>query len=210
MIAFSMARKARTLGAVMAIAVLPGCSCEKTPEPPAPSKTSAPAGATGSNAGSSTTAQAAAAGPGEIAWDVPARWKQIPNPNGMRVATYLIARADGDSEDGEMGVSRVGGSVEANLGRWKAQFDPVKADSAKRQERTIAGLRVTIFETAGTYTGMVVKGQATKPRESWAMLAAIVEVKGGDPWFFKLTGPEKTLSAARSEFESLANSVRPK
>lgn len=128
----------------------------------------------------------------------------------MRVATYLVARADGDTEDGEMSVSRVGGSIEANLGRWKAQFDPVKAEATKRQERTIAGLRVTIFETAGAYTGMFVKGQAIKPKEGWAMLAVIVEVQGGDPWFFKLTGPEKTLAAARPDFDSLANSMRPK
>jgi hypothetical protein len=87
----------------------------------------------------------------------------------MRIATYLVARAEGDPDDAEMSVSRVGGSVEANLGRWKAQFDPPKADATKRFERQVAGLKVTIFETAGSYTGMVVRGQNPKPRESWAL-----------------------------------------
>lgn len=188
------------------IVVLAG-ACEKTPEPTpaAPSAT-----ASGSAGASATAIPQSKIGPGEIAWDVPAKWTQAPNPNAMRLATYLIPRAAGDSEDAEMSVSRVGGSVEMNLNRWKGQFDPAKPDSMKRVEREVAGLRVTIFEIAGNYTGMVMKGQVTKPKESYALLAAIVEKSGGDPWFFKLTGPEKTVTAARADFESLANSFRPK
>ena len=188
-------------------------ACNSNPEPGSGSKpmSGSPQGATTASSGATTSAPAQSkAGPGEILWDVPKSWKEIPNPNAMRIATYLVARADGDPDDGEMSVSRVGGGVEANLGRWKAQFDPVKPDSTKRFERQTAGLKVTIFETAGSYTGMVIRGQNPKPRENWALLAAIVEVPGGDPWFFKLTGPEKTLAAARPDFESLANSVRPK
>jgi hypothetical protein len=184
-------------------------ACDKTPEPGSSAASSAaPKASAASGASAAPTAQSKA-GPGEIAWDIPSKWKEIPNPNAMRIATYMIPRAEGDSEDAEMSVSRVGGSVEQNIGRWKAQFEPVKPDSAKRQERTIAGLRVTIFEIAGNYSGMVMKGQVTKPKENYALLAAIVEVSG-DPWFFKLTGPEKTVAAARPDFESLANSVRPK
>lgn len=181
------------------------CACDKPPEPGS--------GATAPTATATAAATASAkpkVGPGEIAWDVPAKWKEIPSPNAMRIATYLIGRADGDPDDAEMSVSRVGGSVEANIGRWKAQFDPMKPDSSRRFERQVAGLKVTIYEVAGAYTGMVMKGQVTKPREGWALVAGIVEVSGGDPWFFKLTGPEKTILAARPDFDSLMNSVRPK
>ena len=191
---------------LMAIAALV-CACEKAPEPSASSSTPTSTAAT-------STASAAPAkpkvGPGEIAWDVPAKWKEVPSPNAMRIATYLIPRADGDPDDGEMSVSRVGGSIEANIGRWKGQFDPMKPDSSRRFERQIAGLKVTIYEVAGAYSGMVMKGQVTKPRDGWALVAGIVEVQGGDPWFFKLTGPEKTVAAARADFESLMHSVRTK
>lgn len=198
-----------TIGVALLLGVTPGCTCNPEPSSGAKPMSGSPAGATTTSAAPTQKAQSKA-GPGEILWDVPAKWKEAPNPNAMRIATYFVGRADGDSDDAEMSVSRVGGSVEANLGRWKAQFDPPKPDSTKRFERTIAGLKVTIFETAGNYTGMVVRGQAPKPHENWGLLAAIVEVPGGDPWFFKLTGPEKTLAAARPDFESLANSVRPK
>lgn len=185
------------------LAVLLG-ACDKTPEP---STSASPSGTATTSA--APTAQSKA-GAGEIAWDMPAKWTSAPNPNAMRIATYLIPRADGDSDDAEMSVSRVGGSVEANLNRWKAQFDPPKDGTLKRTERTVAGLRVTIFEIAGSYTGMVIKGQVNKPRDSYALLAAIVETGSGDLWFFKMTGPEKTVAAARADFDSLANSFRPK
>jgi hypothetical protein len=197
-------RKMSTLSAIAMLA----CACEKTPEPASSSPTSTSAAAAGT--GAPALSAKPKAGPGEIAWDVPAKWKELPNPNAMRLATYLIPRADGDSEDGEMSVSRVGGGVEANIGRWKGQFDPLKPESSRRFERQIAGLKVTIYEVAGSYTGMVMKGQVAKPKEGWALVAAIVEGPGGDPWFFKLTGPEKTVAAARPDFESLTNSFRPK
>ncbi|MEZ4302494.1 MAG: hypothetical protein R3B70_46630 [Polyangiaceae bacterium] len=182
-------------------------ACDKTPEP---SGSSPPPSTSASPSQTAKVTNPPKAGPGEIAWDTPAKWKEIPNPNAMRIATYLIARQEGDPDDAEMSVSRVGGSVEANIGRWKAQFSPPKPDSGKRFERDIAGLKVTIYEVSGTYTGMVIRGQTIQPRQDWALLAAIVEGSGGDPWFFKLTGPEKTVQAARADFDSLVNSFHPK
>lgn len=175
----------------------PGASA---PPPPPPSTAAAKP---------SQTAQSKA-GAGEIAWDAPKAWKDAPNPNAMRIATYFVGRADGDADDAEMSVSRVGGGIEANIGRWKGQFSPLKEDSAKRFEREVAGLKVTIVEMSGAYTGMFVKGQATSPKEGWSLLAAIVEPPSGDPWFFKMTGPAKTIAAARADFDGLVNSFRPK
>jgi hypothetical protein len=39
------------------------------------------------------------------------------------------------------------------------------------------------------------------------MLAGIVQAPSG-PYFFKLTGPEKTIAAARADFVKLLDSVR--
>ncbi len=183
------------------------CACDKPVEP---SGSSAPGGTTKgpSTAAAKPTAKATAGG--DLAWDGPAKWKSIPNPNSMRIATYLVPRADADPDDGEMSVTRVGGGVDANINRWKAQFNPAKADSAKRSERTVGELKVTIFEVAGTYAGMAMPGQPGKERADWALLSAIVEGPSGDPWFFKLTGPEKTIAAARADFDSFVGSFRVK
>ena len=47
----------------------------------------------------------------------------------------------------------------------------------------------------------------TKKKPAYRMLAAVAETKGG-PWFFKLTGPERTVEKNRAAFESLLASIR--
>jgi hypothetical protein len=63
-----------------------------------------------------------------LRWTPPAGWKSS-GATSMRVATYPVAPAPGDSSGGEcavyfFGVGQ-GGSVQANIDRWEAQFkDP--------------------------------------------------------------------------------------
>lgn len=188
-------------------------ACTSSPEGGGAPQTSKPAptsAASGTATSGAASPKPAPTGAGEIGWDVPKAWSVAENPSSMRIATYKIPKIEGDSEDAELAVSRAGGSLDANLDRWKGQFDPAKPDSTKRFERDIAGLKVTIFEIAGTYKGMgAMGGGPGGPKTDYAMLAAIVE-GAGTPWFFKMTGPEKTVKAARPDFESLVNSVRPK
>jgi hypothetical protein len=61
-----------------------------------------------------------------VRWTAPAAWTaQAERP--MRAATYAIPAAPGDKEEGECAVyyfgRSQGGSVEANLKRWIAQFE---------------------------------------------------------------------------------------
>jgi hypothetical protein len=109
-----------------------------------------------------------------------------------------------------MSVSTAGGSVDANVQRWAGQFEQKPGDEAKRTQRTIGDLKVTVVEVKGTFkSGMPGMGPATS-KEKWALLGAIVETPGGTPWFFKLTGPEKTVTAARADFDKLVDSFRVK
>ena len=61
-----------------------------------------------------------------ISWSIPSGWSEQP-PRQMRVATYAVPAASGDAEGGECAVfyfgNDQGGSVEANIDRWVAQFD---------------------------------------------------------------------------------------
>src|SRR5215471_18652665 len=84
-----------------------------------------------------------------IRWMVPANWKsEAERP--MRLATYTVPAAPGDSEGGECGVyyfgQGQGGSVEANLDRWIGQFVQADGksskDAAKIDKRSIHGLKV--------------------------------------------------------------------
>ena len=53
-------------------------------------------------------------------------------------------------------------------------------------------------------------GPAGEPKPAFALLGAIVETGPASGWFFKLTGPEKTLDAAKGDFDRMVDSLRAK
>jgi hypothetical protein len=188
-------------------------ACSKTPEPP-PSPTrepaAAPTGAAPTGAAHAATPAPAQQGGADLAWDVPAAWETVANPSPMRKATYKVKRAEGDPEDAEMSVSQAGGSIDANVQRWVGQFEPKAGADPKRSQRTVGDLKVTVVEVQGTFqSGMPGMGPA-EPKKGWALLGAIVETPAGQSWFFKLTGPEKTVAAAKTDFDKLVDGFRLK
>jgi hypothetical protein len=159
-----------------------------------------PHGAQGGQSGQETDAAA-------IVWKAPASWKSEPNPNTMRIATYRVPRAAGDSEDGDVSVTRAGGSTNANIDRWVSQFEG--AGAPKRVEKTVHGYKVTVVSLAGSFAGGGMMGGApAEPRPNWALAGAIVETPG-TPYFFKMTGPSATVGAARASFDALLDSITP-
>lgn len=129
----------------------------------------------------------------------------------MRAATYDIAPAPGDREAPECAVyffgPGQGGSVEANITRWKDQMlVNGKPAEAKIETRTVHGLKVTLIDSSGEYTGMggpMAKSQVT--RGGYRLLGAIVEAPGGN-LFIKLTGPSRTVVANHQKFLQLIDS----
>lgn len=150
---------------------------------------------------------AGAVEPAALAWKAPARWQLVPNASTMRLATYRIPHAPGDSEDPELTITQAGGTVEANMQRWMGQFGAEGAKTAKRSNRTVKPFEIALVEVEGKFaSGM---GKEGREEDQWAMLGAIVQTPGM-PHFFKLTGPAKSVKAAKAEFDSLVGSVTPK
>jgi hypothetical protein len=147
-----------------------------------------------------------------IQWTVPSTWKaDAERP--MRLATYTVPAAPGDSEAGECGAyyfgQGQGGGVQANMDRWIGQFQSKEA--AKRDQRTVHGLKITTVDVSGAYSGMggpMAKG-ATAPKPNYRLLGAIVEGPQGSI-FFKFTGPAKTVAQNQAAFDKLLASLGPK
>jgi hypothetical protein len=145
-----------------------------------------------------------------IVWRDPPKWVRRDGNSPMRKASYTITAQEGDPEDAEAGVyyfgPTSGGSVEANIQRWTSQFPDVPASQAKRTERQANGMKQTIVEIGGTYdsSGMTIREPVKKP--NFRMIAAVVETPAGS-YFFKLTGPQKTVEAARSAFLAMLDTV---
>ncbi|HVH42806.1 MAG TPA: hypothetical protein VM925_10705 [Labilithrix sp.] len=153
------------------------------------------------------SAPAPSAGPDDIGWEAPKAWQSVANANTMRKATYKIPRAAGDSEDAELTVSAAAGGVDANIKRWAGQFGNAEP---KTEPRTPNGLKVTVVELKGTFSGGGgMMGGPAVPKEKYMLLGAVVD--GGDrQHFFKMTGPEKTVSAAKKDFDAFVASFRAK
>jgi hypothetical protein len=144
---------------------------------------------------------------GALSWKVPPRWQLVPSTSSMRMATYRVPRVTGDTADPELSIVRAGGTVDANIQRWIGQFDAAGQKTAKRSSRTVAGLEVSIVELTGTYNGGMMKDPTPMP--DWTLLGAVVPM-GETPYFFKLTGPMKSVAAAHAEFDTFVSSLKPR
>jgi len=147
-----------------------------------------------------------------LQWTPPKGWK-TEEARPMRAATYTVAPAAGDAASAECVVyffgAGQGGTVEANLDRWKRQIRGPggKPANAKIAKRTIHGLPVTTLDVAGDYTGMGgPMAASTTVQNNYRLLGAIIEGPGGNV-FIKFTGPAKTIAASQAQFEQLLNSV---
>jgi hypothetical protein len=147
-----------------------------------------------------------------VRWTAPAGWTNE-GARPMRAATYTIAPASGDKASAECGVyffgAGQGGSVEANVERWKGQFKAPggKPAAAKLAKRTVHGLPITTIDTSGEYSGMGGPMAAGQAVGDYRLLGAIVEGPGGN-LFVKFTGPAKTIAANQQKFEQLVASFQ--
>jgi hypothetical protein len=145
---------------------------------------------------------------GGLQWTVPAAWK-VDAPRQMRVATYKLPAAKGDGEDGECAVfyfgQGQGGTVDMNVQRWVGQFEGAKPPTPKKEKA--AGFDLTTLEVEGTYTGGGGPMGPKTNKPGFKLLGAIVEGPEG-PIFFKLTGPAKTVEAARSDFTKMVKAIK--
>jgi hypothetical protein len=72
--------------------------------------------------------------------------------------------------------------------------------------RTVRGLKQTSVDVAGSYKPAPMGGAGGSVKDGWRLLGAVVEGPGG-PWFFRLTGPDATVAAAKKQFDAVLASL---
>lgn len=150
-----------------------------------------------------------------LTFTAPAGWTSIPSSSSMRVAQFQVPRATGDTADAELIVYYFGGSggtVEANIERWLGQMQQPDGGSssavAKRERRTVNGLKVTLVDVSGTYIAEMTPGSGERHNSpNFRLRAAVIETANG-PYFVKLTGPARTVAAADKPFEQFLSSLK--
>ena len=107
-----------------------------------------------------------------------------------------------------------GGSVEANVSRWLSQLTQADgsdtASKAKRTQRQVGGMEVTVVEANGHYSGgMAMPGGPAPAEQPDAMLLGAIAPGPRGAVFFKLVGPRAAVESARPGFDALIGSLRP-
>lgn len=153
---------------------------------------------------------------GKLTYTVPNGWVVQKPSITMRVAQFGLPGVEG-KEDGEIAVFFFpggGGGLEENLQRWYGLFKQpdgsLTETHVQRRQVKIDGLPVTMVYLTGTYlkpkSPMMVGGDVEEIPEC-ALIGAVAETADG-PWFFKGTGPQKTIENWRPSFEGFVKSFR--
>ena len=151
---------------------------------------------------------------GTLRFKAPAEWTVQSTTSSMRVAQYALPKIAGDAEDGELVVyffGGTGGSVDANIERWIGQMQQrdgkASKDVARRSERKVNGLDVTLLDISGTYTAEIRPGSAERHNKpGYRMRTAVVTTPKG-PYFVKAVGPAKTIDRWNKAFEGFIDSI---
>lgn len=143
-----------------------------------------------------------------ITLTAPAGWQQMPPSSSFVAAEFALPRAEGDDADGRLTISTAGGTVEANIDRWKGQFD-AQAKQAPQEEIDVAGFKVTLVDLSGNFSDQRGPFAPAVERPGYRMIAAIVPVEG-QLHFIKATGPEKTIAAHADKIHEFIRTVKRK
>lgn len=160
---------------------------------------------------------AVAAGAARVAFldleaGVPDGWEREPPASAMRQLQYRIA-GDTPEADARFVVYYFGrgqgGSVQANIARWRGQFSAPDGGAVTPQvERLeVAGMPLTVASFSGRYARGIGTGPQDEARPEQSLVAAVLERPDG-PVIFQLYGPSQTVAAARPAYLEMLRSLR--
>ncbi len=188
---------------------LSGCAGESASD-----ARSAPGSPPSAGSGAAASARQKVLGPFTL--EVPSGWIEQTPRSRMRKAQFALPRASGDSEDGELTVFYFGmgqgGSTERNISRWIGQVGQPDGsssrDKAKIRHGEVSGFKMTEVDVNGTLKASNMPGAPQRPaRPGYRLLGVVLESSQG-PWFFKLVGPEKTISRWAESFRQFIGSAK--
>ena len=149
---------------------------------------------------------------GWLNFEAPASWKKVPPKINFIHADFKIPKVEGDSRDGRISFSQVGGGTDANLNRWIGQFKDIDAENeeqVQRETKQIDGQTVKMLMVKGTFLDSAGGPFGPKTeRENYVLLGAAIESKNGANVYVKAYGPEKTMKANKKALEKLMKTMK--
>ena len=141
----------------------------------------------------------------KVVFTVPEGWQAKPASSSFVLAEFVLPKSEADEADGRLTVSVAGGSIEANIDRWRDQFGG-KPEQASQERKEINGLNVTLVDFAGEFSDQRGPFAPATKRAGYRMLAAVISV-GDELHFVKSVGPRATMAAHADRFQQFIGSV---
>lgn len=151
---------------------------------------------------------------GNIRFKASGTWKSVKPASRIVEFEIKVPKVKGDTKDGRLTIMGAGGSIEANIDRWKKQFIAPEGETmdgnTKVKKEKHGGQDVTIVDITGTFMdapGGPFSGQPKVERPDYRMMAAIIQTKEDGNYFVKLYGPKKTMKQNEKHFKAMIKSV---
>jgi hypothetical protein len=153
---------------------------------------------------------------GKLTLERPEKWETKRPSSNIVEHEFSVPPSEGDENAGRVTIMGAGGSVQANIDRWIAQFTQPDGSDSKEKTKTkqikVAGRDVHVVDISGTYKdqrGPFSQAPAVE-REKYRMLAAIVLDKNFGNYFIKFYGPERTVADQEKAFLKMVDSLEAK
>jgi hypothetical protein len=148
----------------------------------------------------------------ELVLPVPKEWETRPVSSKMRLAQFVLPGPGGDAELVVYRFPGGAGGAQANIDRWKGQFQAPEGKSIDDVTKTTSfqagNLKVTLVDVSGHYSAPERPGSSTMVDVPDArMLSAMIE-GSGDAFFLKALGPRKTIEVWAKAYEDMLRAVR--
>lgn len=146
---------------------------------------------------------------GALTLEAPKSWEKKKPRFNIIEYEFSAKGPDEESAAARITIMGAGGSLKANVDRWKSQFRQVT--SAKQTESKIGGQTVHLIDIKGVYrdrAGGPFSGGKEKLLPDYRMLGAIVVTDGKGQYFIKIIGPEKTLAKQDKELEAALKTMK--
>jgi len=146
---------------------------------------------------------------------MPEGWSSKPLSSKMRLADFVLPKAEGDPEDASLVVTFFGGqggTVQANFDRWLTQMEQpdgrASKDVAKTSVLKTHDLTLSIMDLPGTFVAEKAPGSTEHYNKTgFHLRAAVIEGLGG-PFFVRLVGPAKTVAKWDTAVQAFFKSLR--
>ena len=150
---------------------------------------------------------------GKLRLLVPDEWEKVAPRVRIIEHEFSAPAATGNKQPGRVTIMRSGGTIEANIQRWKNQFslprgvDPQEA--IKTEQKTVAGLTVHVVDITGTYRDTPRGPFGPKmDRPDYRMLATIIQTRDAGNYFLKFYGPRSTIERYAKPFQQMIDSIK--